>query len=70
MRPALLLRILLVATALVLTDVLTIERTDTCPDVQLPSLIGLPLPYRTSIPCVNSMSGVLYVRGPCTTRMR
>ncbi|MFN6176227.1 MAG: hypothetical protein ACK46G_01680 [Flavobacteriales bacterium] len=63
MRPALLLRILLVATALVLTDVLTIERTDTCPDEQLPSLIGLPLPYRTSIPWVNSMSGVLYVRG-------
>ncbi|HRO99695.1 MAG TPA: hypothetical protein PLN54_09710 [Flavobacteriales bacterium] len=63
MHPALFLRILLVATALVLSDVLTIERTDTCPDEHLPSLIGLPLPYRTSIPWVNSMSGVLYVQG-------
>jgi hypothetical protein len=63
MRPALLLRILLVATALVLTDVLTIERMDTCPDEHLPSLIGMPLAHRTSIPWVNSMSGVLYVRG-------
>ncbi len=63
MRPALLLRIVLVATALVLFDLLTIERTDTCPDEHLPSLIGLPLPYRTSIPWVNSMSGVLYAQG-------
>lgn len=63
MHPALFLRILLVATALVLSDVLTIERTDTCPDEHLPALIGLPLPYRTSIPWVNSMSGVLYAQG-------
>ena len=63
MRPALFLRILLVATALVLSDVLTIERTDTCPDEHLPSLIGLPLAHRTSIPWVNSMSGVLYMQG-------
>lgn len=63
MPPAAILRTLLVATALVLFDLLTIERTDTCPDEHLPSLIGLPLPYRTSIPWVNSMSGVLYVQG-------
>jgi hypothetical protein len=63
MRPLLLLRLVLVATGLLLSDVLTIERTDTCPDEQLPSLIGLPLPYRTSIPWVNSMSGVLFVQG-------
>ncbi len=63
MRAALFVRFLLVATALVLSDVLTIERIDTCPDEQLPSLIGMPLPYRTSIPWVNSMSGVLYVQG-------
>jgi hypothetical protein len=63
MRPVILLRVVLVATALVLSDVLTIERTDTCPDEHLPSLIGLPLAHRTSIPWVNSMSGVLYVQG-------
>lgn len=63
MRPILLLRLLLLATGLLLSDVITIERIDTCPDEQLPSLIGMPLPYRTSIPWVNSGSGVLYVQG-------
>ncbi len=63
MRALFILRLVLLATALLLSDVLTILRIDTCPDEQLPSLIGLPLPYRTSIPWVNSMSGVLYVQG-------
>lgn len=57
------MRLALLATALVLSDALTIERMDTCPDVQLPTLIGMPLAYRTSIPWVNSMSGVLYLQG-------
>lgn len=63
MSPHFILRLVLLATALLLSDVLTILRIDTCPDEQLPSLIGMPLPYRTSIPWVNSMSGVLYVQG-------
>jgi hypothetical protein len=46
MRPVILLRVVLVATALVLSDVLTIERTDACPDEHLPSLIGLPQTLR------------------------
>ena len=58
-----LLQLLLVAGALLVSDLLTIQRVDTCPDEQLPSLIGMPLPYRTSIPWVNSGSGVLYVQG-------
>lgn len=63
MRLARLLQVLLIAAALLFMDAITLNRTDTCPDEQLPSLIGLPLPYRTSIPWVNSMSGVLYVQG-------
>lgn len=63
MRPLFLLRLVLLATALVLSDVLTIERMDTCPDEHLPTLIGMPLAYRTSIPWVNSGSGVLYLQG-------
>jgi hypothetical protein len=54
---------LLLAAALMLSDLLTVVRVDACPDENLPSLIGLPLPYRTSIPWVNSMSGVLYMKG-------
>ncbi len=63
MRLLFLMRLALLATALVLSDALTIERMDTCPDEQLPTLIGMPLAYRTSIPWVNSMSGVLYLQG-------
>jgi hypothetical protein len=63
MRPLFLLRLVLLATALVLSDVLTIERMSTCPDEQLPTLIGMPLVHRTSIPWVNSMSGVLFLQG-------
>ena len=63
MRPLFLLRLVLLATALVLSDVLTIERMSTCPDEHLPTLIGMPLAYRTSIPWVNSLSGVLYLQG-------
>jgi hypothetical protein len=54
---------LLLAAALMLSDLLTVVRVDACPDENLPALIGLPLPYRTSIPWVNSMSGVLYMKG-------
>ena len=53
----------IIALALVVTDLITVVRVDTCPDENLPALIGLPLAYRTSIPWVNSMSGVLYVQG-------
>lgn len=62
-RPLFLLRLVLLATALVLSDVVTIERMDTCPDEHLPTLIGIPLAHRTSIPWVNSGSGVLYLQG-------
>lgn len=58
-----LLQLLLVAGALLVSDLLTIQRVDTCPDEQLPALIGVPFAYRTSIPWVNSGSGVLYVQG-------
>lgn len=54
---------LLLAAALVFSDLITVVRVDACPDENLPALIGLPLPYRTSIPWVNSMSGVLFMKG-------
>jgi hypothetical protein len=54
---------LLLAAALMFSDLITVVRVDACPDENLPALIGLPLPYRTSIPWVNSMSGVLYLKG-------
>ncbi|MBL7963350.1 MAG: hypothetical protein JNM31_05825 [Flavobacteriales bacterium] len=57
------LLIFLLAAALVFSDLITVVRVDACPDERLPSLIGLPLPYRTSVPWVNSMSGVLYGAG-------
>jgi hypothetical protein len=63
MRFVQLLQVLLIAAALLFMDTITLVRTDTCPDEALPSLNGLPIPYRTSIPWVNSMSGVLYVQG-------
>jgi hypothetical protein len=63
MRIKSLLFVLLMAAGLLFSDALTLVRLDNCPDEALPSLIGLPLPYRTSIPWVNSMSGVLFVQG-------
>ncbi|MCC6541972.1 MAG: hypothetical protein IT225_07100 [Flavobacteriales bacterium] len=63
MRLTMLLRVLIVATALVLCDVFTIEHFDACPDEHLPSLIGSPFAYRTSVPWVNSLSGELYLQG-------
>ncbi|MBX2978816.1 MAG: hypothetical protein KF905_05935 [Flavobacteriales bacterium] len=54
---------LLLAAALMFSDLITVVRVDACPDENIPALIGLPLPYRTSIPWVNSMSGVLYMKG-------
>jgi hypothetical protein len=47
----------------VLTDLITFVRVEACPDEQLPALIGLPFVHRTSVPWVNSLSGVLYVKG-------
>ena len=58
-----LLQLLLVAGALLVSDLLTIQRVDACPDERLPALFGVPFAYRTSIPWVNSMSGVLYAKG-------
>ena len=49
--------------AFVLTDLITFVRVEACPDEQLPALIGLPFVHRTSVPWVNSGSGVLYVKG-------
>ena len=49
--------------AFVLTDLITMVRVEACPDEQLPSLIGWPFVHRTSVPWVNSMSGVLYLKG-------
>jgi hypothetical protein len=63
MRFVQLLQVLLIAAALLFMDTITLVRVDTCPNEQLPSLIGFPLPYRTSIPWVNSMSGALYAQG-------
>jgi len=57
------LAILLVAAALLVSDLITVVRVDACPDEHLPALIGMPFVQRTSIPWVNSMSGVLYVKG-------
>jgi hypothetical protein len=58
-----LIPLLVVALALLLSDLLTVQRMDSCPTEQLPALYGAPLPYRTSIPWVNSMSGELYAQG-------
>jgi hypothetical protein len=44
-------------------DLITFVRVEACPDEQLPALIGFPFVHRTSVPWVNSGSGVLYVKG-------
>ena len=49
--------------AFVMTDLITFVRVEACPDEQLPALIGFPFVHRTSVPWVNSGSGVLYVKG-------
>jgi hypothetical protein len=58
-----LIALFVLALALLLSDLLTVQRMDVCPTEQLPTLYGFPLPYRTSIPWVNSMSGVLFALG-------
>lgn len=58
-----LIPLLVLSLALLLSDLLTVQRMDGCPVEQLPTLYGMPLPYRTSIPWVNSMSGELYAQG-------
>jgi hypothetical protein len=47
----------------VMMDLITFVRVEACPDEQLPALIGFPFVHRTSVPWVNSGSGVLYVKG-------
>jgi hypothetical protein len=49
--------------AFVMMDLITFVRVEACPDEQLPALIGFPFVHRTSVPWVNSGSGVLYVKG-------
>lgn len=58
-----LLLIVCLSSAFVLTDLITFVRVEACPDEQLPALIGFPFVHRTSVPWVNSGSGVLYVKG-------
>ena len=58
-----LLLIICLSSAFVLTDLITAVRVEACPDEQLPALIGFPFVHRTSVPWVNSGSGVLYVKG-------
>lgn len=58
-----LLLIVCLSSAFVLMDLITFVRVEACPDEQLPALIGFPFVHRTSVPWVNSGSGVLYVKG-------
>ena len=58
-----LLLIICLSSAFVMTDLITLVRVEACPDEQLPALIGFPFVHRTSVPWVNSMSGVLYMKG-------